>query len=123
MPIAITDGLNIASPRDPVENKKLEQVIAGLKAGLEALEIPVTGGNVSLYNESPVGPIPPTPMVGSIGRIDKLEHVPFAHASAGDVVILWELQKRHQPRATTAINKPDILSAARLMSTSAQKRN
>ena len=88
MPIAITDGLNIASPRDPVENKKLEQVIAGLKAGLEALEIPVTGGNVSLYNESPVGPIPPTPMVGSIGRIDKLEHVPFAHASAGDVVIL-----------------------------------
>ena len=87
-PIAITDGLNIASPRDPVENKKLEQVIAGLKVGLESLEIPVTGGNVSLYNESPVGPIPPTPMVGSIGRIDKLEHVPFAHATEGDSIIL-----------------------------------
>ena len=87
-PIAITDGLNIASPRDPVENKKLEQVIAGLKVGLESLEIPVTGGNVSLYNESPAGPIPPTPMVGSIGRIDKLEHVPFAHATEGDSIIL-----------------------------------
>ena len=87
-PIAITDGLNIASPRDPVENKKLESVIRGLKVGLEALDIPVTGGNVSLYNESPVGPIPPTPMVGAIGRIDSLEDVPFAHASEGDAVIL-----------------------------------
>ena len=62
-------------------------------------------------------------MVGSIGRIDKLEHVPFAHASAGDVGFFWGLQKKHRRQAITVISKPDILLVATLMSTSVQKRN
>lgn len=74
--VAITDGLNLASPRDPIENRKLSEVVRGLKEGLEFLEVPVTGGNVSLYNESPKGPIPPTPMVGALGLIEDLDHIP-----------------------------------------------
>ncbi|HET6345591.1 MAG TPA: AIR synthase related protein, partial [Myxococcota bacterium] len=86
--LAITDGLNMASPRDPVENLKLSEVIRGLKEGLEALGVPVTGGNVSLYNESPSGPIPPTPMVGGLGVVEDVRQVPTVALTADHALIL-----------------------------------
>jgi phosphoribosylformylglycinamidine synthase len=76
--VAITDGLNFASPRDPVEHRRIVEVIRGLGDGLRALDIPVTGGNVSLYNQSPRGPIPPTPMIGALGIVDDVGAVPRA---------------------------------------------
>ena len=51
--LAITDGLNHASPRDPGQHRQLVEVVRGLRDGLLALGVPVTGGNVSLYNQSP----------------------------------------------------------------------
>jgi phosphoribosylformylglycinamidine synthase len=86
--LAITDGLNMASPRDPVENLKLAEVIRGLKDGLNALGVPVTGGNVSLYNESPSGPIPPTPMVGGLGVIEDIRQVPTLQLAPDHALIL-----------------------------------
>ncbi|MEE8410672.1 MAG: phosphoribosylformylglycinamidine synthase subunit PurL [Myxococcota bacterium] len=86
--IAITDGLNMASPQVPEENRKLIDVIAGLKDGLETLGIPVTGGNVSLYNESKKGPIPPTPMVGAIGIVEDVTRVPAAAVAQGETLFL-----------------------------------
>jgi phosphoribosylformylglycinamidine synthase II len=80
--VAVTDGLNMASPRDPVENRRLYETVCGLREGLLALGVPVTGGNVSLYNESALGPVPPTPMVGSLGVVEHLAHVP--HAGLGE---------------------------------------
>ncbi|MEL6547013.1 MAG: AIR synthase related protein, partial [Myxococcota bacterium] len=86
--LAITDGLNMGSPTDPVENLRLSQTIEGLADGLNELAIPVTGGNVSLYNESPRGAIPPTPMVGAVGSITDVMQVPSSRLSKGDVIFL-----------------------------------
>ena len=86
--LAITDGLNMASPRQPVEMRKIAEVVRGLAAALGALNVPVTGGNVSLYNESAAGPIPPTPMVGGIGIVADVGRVPCAHLRADDVVFV-----------------------------------
>ena len=86
--LAITDGLNFASPRDPLEHRRIAQVIAGLGDGLRTLGVPVTGGNVSLYNESPRGPIPPTPMVGAIGIVPDVRKPPAATWHSGHVVVL-----------------------------------
>ena len=86
--LAITDGLNFASPRDPVEHRRIAEVIAGLADGLTALGVPVTGGNVSLYNESPRGPIPPTPMVGALGVVPDVRRLPKARIQAGHTLLL-----------------------------------
>jgi phosphoribosylformylglycinamidine synthase len=86
--MAITDGLNMGSPEDPVEFKKLVETVRGLKDGLEALGIPVTGGNVSLYNESKSGAIPPTPMIGALGVISDVRNVPRAGLASGEVLFL-----------------------------------
>lgn len=86
--LAITDGLNMGSPRDPEENLRLSETIRGLADGLRELEIPVTGGNVSLYNESPRGAIPPTPMVGAVATVENVMHVPAAGLRADDIVFL-----------------------------------
>jgi len=86
--IAVSDGLNIGSPSDPVEFARLSEVIRGLGDGLRRLGLPVTGGNCSLYNESPAGAIPPTPMIGMVGVIDDIAAVPAASWEPGQVVIL-----------------------------------
>jgi len=86
--VAITDGLNFASPRDPIEHRRLAEVIRGLGDGLRTLEVPVTGGNVSLYNESPRGPIPPTPMIGGLGVVPDVRKAPPARLRSGQRLIL-----------------------------------
>ena len=86
--LAITDGLNFASPRDPVEHRRIAEVIAGLGDGLRALAVPVTGGNVSLYNESPRGPIPPTPMVGGLGVVPDVRRLPRSPLRPGHTLLL-----------------------------------
>ena len=86
--IAVSDGLNVGSPSDPVEFARLSEVIRGLGDGLRALGLPVTGGNCSLYNESPAGAIPPTPMIGMAGVIDDISTVPSGSWVPGQVVIL-----------------------------------
>ncbi|MBI5508714.1 MAG: phosphoribosylformylglycinamidine synthase subunit PurL [Deltaproteobacteria bacterium] len=89
--VAVTDGINHGSPRDPVECRRLAEVIRGLGDALRALRVPVTGGNVSLYNESPHGAIPPTPMVGGVGLVDSLERLPTAALAPGHTLFLLGL--------------------------------
>lgn len=87
-PVAVSDGINVGSPSDPVEFGRLAALIRGLGDGLRALDLPVTGGNCSLYNESPSGAIPPTPMIGMVGRIDDLGTVPRASMTDGDALLI-----------------------------------
>jgi phosphoribosylformylglycinamidine synthase len=94
--VAVSDGLNCASPRDPVENRRLAELIRGLGDALRTLGIPVTGGNVSLYNESPSGPIPPTPMLGGLGIIDDTDLVPRAALVPG-LALFWLGASRSEP--------------------------
>jgi phosphoribosylformylglycinamidine synthase len=81
--VAVTDGLNFASPRDPVQYLRIERVISGIASALRTLGVPVTGGNVSLYNESPHGAIPPTPMIGGLGIAADVRLCPRAVAQQG----------------------------------------
>ncbi len=66
-PIGMTDCLNFGSPEKPEVYYYFDRVIAGLGDACRAFHIPITGGNVSLYNENPSGAIDPTPIVGMIG--------------------------------------------------------
>ena len=93
-PLAITDNLNFPSPETPTGYWQLAMACRGLSAACSALDTPVTGGNVSLYNETrlPDGrmqPIHPTPVVGMVGLVHNLEHVRGqAWRQAGDAIWL-----------------------------------
>lgn len=94
-PLAITDNLNFPSPETPTGYWQLAMACRGLAAACTALDTPVTGGNVSLYNETrlPDGrmqPIHPTPVVGMVGLVHDLAHVTgLAWHEAGDAI--WML--------------------------------
>ena len=66
-PLAVSDGLNLGSPLDPEIYWQLEECIAGLAEACSSLNLPVTGGNVSLFNEGPEGAIDPTPVLALVG--------------------------------------------------------
>ena len=67
VPAAVTNCLNFGSPEDPGVMWQLAEAVRGLADGCQALGIPVTGGNVSLYNQTGATPIHPTPVIGVLG--------------------------------------------------------
>ena len=69
-PIGITDCLNFGSPETELGAWQLERAIDGIADACRALGMPVVSGNVSLYNETPDGPILPTPVVGTVGVLE-----------------------------------------------------
>jgi phosphoribosylformylglycinamidine synthase len=73
-PIGITDCLNFGSPETDLGAWQLERAIDGIADACRALGIPVVSGNVSLYNETPGGPILPTPVVGTVGVLEDRRH-------------------------------------------------
>ncbi|MDQ6768898.1 MAG: phosphoribosylformylglycinamidine synthase subunit PurL [Gemmatimonadota bacterium] len=88
-PMAITNCLNFGNPTRPEVFYQFREAVAGMGEACRALATPVTGGNVSLYNESPSGAVYPTPVIGMVGLIDDLSHVTratFQHD--GDAVLL-----------------------------------
>jgi phosphoribosylformylglycinamidine synthase len=68
-PLGLTNCLNFGNPEKPHVAWQLTEAVEGLAQACEQLGIPVVGGNVSLYNEAPGGPIFPTPVVGIVGRL------------------------------------------------------
>lgn len=89
VPLAVTDNLNFGNPHKPENFWQLRECVEGLAEGCVAFDTPVTGGNVSLYNESPAAAIDPTPTVGMVGIIEDPKHVTTSFfKNAGDVVIL-----------------------------------
>jgi phosphoribosylformylglycinamidine synthase len=68
-PLGLTNCLNFGNPEKPHIAWQLISAVEGIAQGCEALGIPVVGGNVSLYNEGPDGPILPTPVIGMVGEI------------------------------------------------------
>jgi phosphoribosylformylglycinamidine synthase len=68
-PLGLTNCLNFGNPEKPHVAWQLAEAVEGLAEACEELSIPVVGGNVSLYNEAPAGPIFPTPVVGVVGRL------------------------------------------------------
>jgi phosphoribosylformylglycinamidine synthase II len=88
-PMAITNCLNFGNPDKPEVFYQFREAVAGIAEACRALGTPVTGGNVSFYNESPAGAVYPTPVVGMIGLIESLEHVTHARwTTDGDEIVL-----------------------------------
>jgi phosphoribosylformylglycinamidine synthase len=78
-PKAITNNLNFGNPRRPEVYFQLREVTRGMAEACNALGTPVTGGNVSLYNENPSGAVYPTPVIGMVGLIESLDHITRSH--------------------------------------------
>ncbi|HZO20215.1 MAG TPA: phosphoribosylformylglycinamidine synthase subunit PurL [Gemmatimonadaceae bacterium] len=88
-PKAITNCLNFGNPKRPEVYFQLREAIAGIGEACRVLGTPVTGGNVSLYNESPIGAVYPTPVIGMVGLIESIDDITRAYfRQAGDAVVL-----------------------------------
>ena len=79
-PIAITNCLNFGNPYKPEVYWVFKEAVAGMGDACRAFNTPVTGGNVSFYNESPEGAVFPTPTIGMLGLVDDVE----AHTTTSD---------------------------------------
>lgn len=89
VPLGITDCLNYGDPTKPEVFYELEQSAQGITEACRALNTPVISGNVSLYNETNGQAIYPTPMLGMVGLIERLEDITTNHLKqAGDVIVL-----------------------------------
>ena len=88
-PLAVTNCLNFGSPEDPDVMWQFAEAVRGLADGCLALGVPVTGGNVSFYNQTAETAILPTPVVGVLGVITEVDkRTPMAFGAEGDVVLL-----------------------------------
>jgi phosphoribosylformylglycinamidine synthase len=93
-PLGITNCLNFGSPERPAIYFQFREAARGIADACRALGTPVTGGNVSLYNESPSAAVDPTPVIGMVGLLPHVERAVPSHAAVpGDVVfVLGETQ-------------------------------
>ncbi|HET6875311.1 MAG TPA: phosphoribosylformylglycinamidine synthase subunit PurL [Acidimicrobiales bacterium] len=89
-PVALVNCLNFGNPEHPVVMWQLSEAIDGMGEACRALDIPVIGGNVSLYNESRGRDIDPTPVVGTLGLVEHLERRPpgIALCEADDILLV-----------------------------------
>ncbi|WP_114560000.1 phosphoribosylformylglycinamidine synthase subunit PurL [Desertihabitans aurantiacus] len=88
-PVAVSDCLNFGSPEDPAVMWQFVEAVEGLVEGCAVLGTPVTGGNVSFYNQTGTTPVLPTPTVGVLGVLeDVAQRVPMGFAAEGDTVWL-----------------------------------
>ena len=89
VPVAVTNCLNFGSPEDPHVMWQFQQAVRGLADGCARLGIPVTGGNVSFYNQTGTRAILPTPVIGVLGVLeDVARRVPCGFPADGDAVVL-----------------------------------
>jgi phosphoribosylformylglycinamidine synthase len=88
-PLGITDCLNFGNPEKPDVFFQFREACRGIADACRAFGTPVTGGNVSFYNESPTGAVDPTPTVGMVGLLDRVEgRVPSCFVREGDDVLI-----------------------------------
>ncbi|MFL5901737.1 MAG: phosphoribosylformylglycinamidine synthase subunit PurL [Solirubrobacterales bacterium] len=88
-PLGLTNCLNFGNPEKPTPAWQLDRAVSGLADACNALGVPVVGGNVSLYNEGPEGPIYPTPVIGMVGELpDPARACGSAFAREGDAIAL-----------------------------------
>ncbi len=89
VPLAVTNCLNFGSPEDPAVMWQFAQAVTGLADACQELRIPVTGGNVSFYNQTGDAAIHPTPVVGVLGVFDDVaRRTPMAWGPDGELIYL-----------------------------------
>lgn len=89
-PLAVTNCLNFGNPYRPEVYWTFKEAVGGMGDACRILDTPVTGGNVSFYNENPDGAIYPTPTIGMIGLVEDIENdvTSFPFKNEGDVIFL-----------------------------------
>jgi phosphoribosylformylglycinamidine synthase II len=88
-PLGITDCLNFGNPEKPEVFFQFREACRGIADACQAFGTPVTGGNVSFYNESPTGAIDPTPAIGMVGLLERVDRrVPSHFRAEGDEVLI-----------------------------------
>src|SRR5437867_7214769 len=88
-PLALTDCLNFGNPYKPQNFWQLREAVEGVAEACREFGTPITGGNVSLYNESPAGVVDPTPTIAMVGLIDDENHITTQwFKNEGDAIIL-----------------------------------
>src|SRR5437660_9515442 len=103
-PVAATNCLNFGNPEKPNIMWQFSQVTDGMTKAYEELEVPITGGNVSFYNETLGEGIYPTPVIGIVGILDDVHQAAHMHfREAGRTIVLL--------RATEAGDITDVESA------------
>ena len=120
-PIAATNCLNFGSPEKPEVMWQFSQAIDGLTEACTALGTPITGGNVSFYNETLGKSIYPTPVIGVLGVIEDVSRVlKIAFREEGDVILLLDGRRgpllRRPPANSLRANTPRPLLASSLAS-------
>jgi len=91
LPLAAVDCLNGGNPEKPDVYGGFSAVVDGLADMCKTLETPVVGGNVSLYNDSPTGPIPPTPTLAVVGTKDGYEAPSLSLKGEGEILVVGDL--------------------------------
>jgi phosphoribosylformylglycinamidine synthase len=88
-PLGITDCLNFGNPEKPEVFFQFREACRGIAEACRAFGTPVTGGNVSFYNESPTGAVDPTPAIGMVGLLERVDRrVPSHFRAEGDEVLV-----------------------------------
>ena len=89
-PLAITNCLNFGNPYKPEVYWTFKEAIEGMGEACRFFDTPVTGGNVSFYNESPDAAVYPTPVIGMVGLIEDLKHITTANfKNVGDLIYVF----------------------------------
>ncbi|MBI4539994.1 MAG: phosphoribosylformylglycinamidine synthase subunit PurL [Gemmatimonadetes bacterium] len=89
LPVAVTNNLNFGNPLKPEIYYQFREAVIGLAEACRIFETPVTGGNVSFYNEYEGRAIYPTPVIGMVGLVERADHVVrHTFASPGDAIVL-----------------------------------
>jgi len=96
-PAAVTDCLNFGNPEKPEVAYQLEQAVIGISDACRVLATPVVSGNASLYNETPGGQVLPTPSIGMLGIIDRVETALTIAPATGDTLLLVGAEPLQNP--------------------------
>jgi len=89
IPLGVTNCLNFGNPYDPEVYYQFVESIKGMSKACLKFDTPVTGGNVSFYNQSPSGPVYPTPVIGMVGLLEDFENkMTLYFENEGDVIYL-----------------------------------
>ncbi|CAN5740856.1 phosphoribosylformylglycinamidine synthase subunit PurL [soil metagenome] len=88
-PLGITNCLNFGNPYDPEVYYQFVKAVTGMGEACRKFDTPVTGGNVSFYNQNPDGPVYPTPTIGMVGLLDDIsQKMTMYFKKAGDIIVL-----------------------------------
>lgn len=88
-PLGVTNCLNFGNPYDEEVYYQFVQAIKGMREACKKFDTPVTGGNVSFYNQSPSGPVYPTPTIGMVGLLEDISNkMTLDFKTAGDVIYI-----------------------------------